>query len=776
MKTFGRIGLLTFAALVAGAFFLQAPAVGASEKEFRDEVEPLLAKYCYDCHGEGASKGDVELDAFADYSSLAKDKRFWKRVWENLHARTMPPARKLKPTDIHREAVMGWIERTVFQFDPSVPDPGRVTIRRLNRVEYDNVIRDLTGVDFNPAKDFPPDDTGHGFDTVGDALSLSPLLLEKYLASADAVLDRALGEAFPAGKIRRFSGAQMSGSGYVRDERVLTTTGEVEVKASLPYPGEYVFRASAWATRAGDELAKMRFRLNGRELKTFVVEQESPGGKLYEVKVKVEKTGNAAFQVGFLNDFYDPKNPNPKRRDRNLYLAWLEVEAPSSKPSAALLASRRKVLGERPAEAKDRVWAEAALRRFASRAYRRPVSQGETARLLSLYDLAAAEREPFLEAIRLPLKAALVSPRFLFRAEGQPNPDDPTAVHPLDEFALASRLSFFLWSSMPDDRLFSLAFRRQLRARLDREVRRMLLDEKALAFVQNFAGQWLQLRDLALVMPDKKRFGGFDDKLRRAMRAETETFFLHLLRENRPVTEFLAADYTFANAALARHYGLPGEFGPELRRVSAADFILEGANPRGGLLTHGSVLTITSNPTRTSPVKRGKWVLDNLLGSPAKEPPPDVPELEETSPGAQGKTLREQLASHSENPLCASCHVNMDALGFALENFDGVGRWRERDAGKPINSQGKLGTGETFSGAAELQNFIVRSRKEAFVRCLTEKLLVYALGRGLEYYDRPAVQAILNQARKDDYRFVEHLLSIVRSTPFQQRRGDSSAE
>ncbi|SVD21595.1 uncharacterized protein METZ01_LOCUS374449, partial [marine metagenome] len=300
---------------------------------------------------------------------------------------------------------------------------------------------------------------------------------------------------------------------------------------------------------------------------------------------------------------------------------------------------------------------------------------------------------PFIEAIRLPLKAVLVSPRFLFRAESQPKPDDTKAVHPLDEFALASRLSFFLWSTMPDERLFELAAKGQLRANLPAEVRRMLAHDKARELTENFAGQWLQLRDLDLVTPDPKRFPVFDGKLRKAMRAETETFFHYLLRENRPVTEFLDADYTFINAPLARHYGLSSKFGDGLQRVS----LKERGLPRRGVLTHASVLTLTSNPTRTSPVKRGKWVLDNILGTPAKEPPPDVPELVENSPESGGKTLREQLAVHSEKPLCASCHTSMDAIGFALENYDAIGRWRERDAGKPIDADGKLATGETFS-------------------------------------------------------------------------------
>ncbi|MBU62985.1 MAG: hypothetical protein CMI26_10840 [Opitutae bacterium] len=748
-------------------------AVSVEEKRsFINEVRPIFVNYCYDCHGDGASKGDFVLDdALMDEGSL-EDESFWKKIWQNLYKHSMPPPRKPKPSVVERKAVLGAIERTVFGLDPNKPDPGRVTIRRLNRVEYDNVIRDLTGIDFQPAQDFPPDDTGHGFDTVGDALSLSPLLLEKYMSAADNVLDKALGEFPPPRKLQRIEPKDMIGAGYARDARVLSTTGEVEVPISLPRPGEYRFRARAWASRAGGEFAKMKFRLNDRDLKTFEVTHDSPDTGTYEVSTKVERAGKVHFRVSFLNDFYDPRNSNPKRRDRNLFLQWLEVEAPSGEPSATLEASRLKILGTRPEGSGNRAFGEFVLRRFVPRAYRRPVTEKEIFHLLRLYDVVGGQGAPFMEAIRLPLKAALVSPRFLYRAESQPSPDDPKAVHDLDEFALASRLSFFLWSSMPDDRLLTLASKKQLRSSLSTEVRRMLSDNRSLAFAKNFAGQWLQLRDLEIVQPDKKSFPGFDDKLRQSMRGETEAFFRYLLMKNRPVTEFLDADYTFVNASLARHYGLPGKFGEDLKYVS-----LKGTSlPRGGVLTHASLLTITSNPTRTSPVKRGKWVLDSILGTPVKDPPPDIPEIDFSASGSKGKTLREQLALHTENPLCASCHVSMDAIGFSLENYDAIGRWRLQDAGNPIDSAGKLSTGETFTGALELQRLIVHGRKEAFVRCLTEKLLTYALGRGIEYYDRPQLDKIAQRMSEGGYLFSDLIIYIVESVPFQKRRGDFPAE
>ncbi len=760
--------------ILRSAAFAQNPQSASikDRKFFIDTVEPVFAEYCYDCHGEGASKGDFVLDEILNNDGFLKNEKFWDKVWQHLYKHSMPPAQKPAPSDDEREAILEIIERTVFGLDPNKPDPGRVTIRRLNRVEYDNVIRDLTGVDFKPAKDFPPDDTGHGFDTFGDALSLSPLLLEKYMTAADDVLDDALGQFPSKRKVQRIGPSEMTGAGYVRDVRVLTTAGETEVRVMLPRPGEYRFRVLAWASRAGDELAKMKFRINDRDLKTFEVTHESPNVGSYEVSTQVKKAGNVHFRVSFLNDHYDPRNRNPKRRDRNLYLQCLEVEAPDPKPSVELQASRLQILGIRPVDISNRAYAELVLRRFVPRAYRRPVTDREISRLLNLYEVASGRGAPFMEAIRLPLKAVLVSPGFLFRAESQPSPNDPKAVHDLDEFSLASRLSFFLWSTMPDTRLIGLAEKRQLRVNLAIEVERMLKDERVRAFSKNFAGQWLQLRNLELVQPDKKRFPSFDDKLRQSMRKETEAFFSYLLMNNRPVTEFLDADYTFINSSLARHYGFRGTFGEDLKYVS-----LKGAGlPRGGILTHASFLTITSNPTRTSPVKRGKWVLDNVLGTPVKNPPPDIPELELRSHDSRGKTLRQQLAEHSEKPMCASCHVSMDAIGFSLENFDAIGRWRLQDSGNPIDPAGKMSTGEKFSGAQELQSFIVNGRKEAFVRCLIEKLFTYALGRGVEYSDRHALEEIFDRMSERGFRFPDLILFLAESIPFQKRRGDSLVE
>ncbi|MFP6900988.1 MAG: DUF1592 domain-containing protein, partial [Opitutales bacterium] len=666
-----------------------------------------------------------------------------------------------------RERVLAWIEREVFLFDPSKPDPGRVTIRRLNRAEYDNTIRDLTGIDFDPAKDFPADDTGYGFDNIGDVLTLSPVLLEKYLTAANEIVSKALGPTGSMVKARRIPASRLRGDGSNDGDFVnLFTSGVTEAKASFPRPGDYRLRVQAYASRAGSELAKMQIRLSGKAIKTFEVKEEHPASGIYEAKVKVEQPGDRRVQVAFINDYYDPKNPNPNRRDRNLYVEWIEIVPPAERRTGDST-SRNRILPERPREMDDRTYAGVIFRGFATRAFRRPANTKEVDGLLGLYDLAIEQGDDWEQAIRVPLKAILVSPNFLFRGEFQPNPNNPNKVHDVDDFALASRLSYFLWSSMPDKELFDHAFGGTLRDNLRRQIRRMVSDPKAQALASNFAGQWLQLRDLDIVTPDPTRFPRFDDKLRVSMRKETETMFHHVLAENRSLLEFLTADYTFVDDNLARHYALPGKFSDEFTKVS-----LQGTD-RGGLLTHASILTVTSNPTRTSPVKRGKWVLDNLLGTPPKDPPEDVPELEENTRSEKGLTLREQMQQHSEDARCAICHSSMDPLGFAMENFNAVGLWRAREHGKPIKTEGKLPTGESFDGAVELQRLLARVRRESFVRCVAEAMLIYALGRGLEYYDRPALDDICEKVRIRGYRFSSLIEAIVESIPFQKRRGDS---
>ena len=715
-------------------------------------VQPLLDKYCYSCHGNGKKKADLALDAYKDEAAISKDRKVWEKVLHNVRTREMPPENKPQPTQAERDLLANWIDAEIFKCDCNHPDPGRVTLRRLNRAEYNNTIRDLVGVNFQPADDFPMDDIGYGFDNIGDVLSLPPILLEKYLAAATKILDAALITEAPKPAGRKFPGGP------------LLTFGEIFAKVDFPEDGEYILRAKAYGDQAGNEPARMALRLADKELKKFDVPggENSPG--VYEVRLPV-KAGARQFAAAFLNDFYDPKG-KVGNRDRNLHVLELEVVGPIETALPALPETHRRIMFRQPTAGNKPEVAREIIGRFARRSFRRPVTTDEINRLAKFVDLAAKEGESFEKGIKLALSAVLVSPHFLFRGELQPEPDNPKAIHPINEYALASRLSYFLWSSLPDDELFQLAEKKSLRKNLDQQVKRMLLDPKSRALVDNFAAQWLQLRNLKQMSPDPKEFASFDEPLRAAMLKETELFFETIMREDRSVLDFLDANYTFVNERLARHYGLTGVSGEQFQRVFFKD------NQRGGILTHASILTITSNPTRTSPVKRGKWVLENILGTPPPPPPPDVPELSEDKTKVLSGSLRQRMEQHRENPLCASCHAQMDPIGFGFENFDGIGAWREKDGGFPVDPVGKLVSGESFNTPGQLRLILLKGKHDEFIRCLSEKMLTYALGRGLEYYDKCALEQIAKGLAKNKHKFSSFILEVVKSVPFQQRRGE----
>jgi len=736
---------------------------------FQSRVKPLLNQYCNDCHGE-KQKGDLDLRIYTNAATVLRDRQVFEKVLKNLQSHEMPPQKKAQPTPEERKLIAEWIESEIFTVDCDRPDPGRVTIRRLNRAEYDNTIRDLVGVDFHPAEDFPADDSGYGFDNIGDVLSLPPIMLEKYLTAAERILGKAIvTDTTPKPAARRFDAAGLEGSapgeGLEGGARQLGREGDIFTLVEFPAGGEYLLRARAYGQQAGSEPTKMSFSLDGNEITRFEVKAEENAPQVYEAKVTVE-AGKRKFSAAYLNNYRNPKDPDPKNRDRNLIIEWLEVVNTSGPVPPVLPESHRRIFFKSPTPATRTQIAREIIGRFAERAYRRPVTGDELNGLMKLFSLASSDGESFESSVQVALQAVLVSPHFLFRGETQPNPDNPAEVRPIDEFALASRLSYFLWSSMPDDELFAQARKKTLRRNLDAQVRRMLKDSKSRALVDNFAGQWLQLRNLKLVAPDRKTFPEFDDSLRDAMQRETELFFENVIREDRSVLDFLAADYSFLNERLARFYGLNEVKGGEFQRVS-----LKGSQ-RGGLLTQASVLTLTSNPTRTSPVKRGKWVLDNLLGTPPPPPPPDVPELTEGKEALAGP-LRQRMEQHRDNPLCSSCHARMDPIGFGLENFDGIGAWRDSDAGFPIDSTGTLVTGESFKGATDLKAVLMKDKRDEFVHCLTEKMLTYALGRGLEYYDKCAIDRITARLAREQHRFSALILEVVRSTPFQMQRGEA---
>ncbi len=736
----------------------------ASADKFAKHVGPFLQKYCFDCHAGGAEEGGLTLDEFAKPEAFAKNRKTAELVFKMLNAGVMPPEEGAQPKMEERQAAVDWIDAKLNYVDCDLPpDPGRVTIRRLNRAEYNNTIRDLVGIDFEPAADFPSDEVGNGFDNIGDVLSLPPLLLEKYLEAAETIAKKSIVAHPDRYGIQRFAGKDLEGTGSAGgpgDDGFITmaSTGSVIAKVRIPAKSEYVVRTEARADQAGDEPARMELRLDGKKIEVFDIKgRRKPDA--YEAKFQID-AGEHKLEAAFINDFYNPKAKNPKERDRNLHVRKIEV-VPTNVSLDQLPESHRRIVFVTPDKnTSDKTAAERILDRFITQAFRRPATDEEVEKFRDLAMFAISRGETFEEGIQIAVTAVLVSPHFLFRVEDHSLSEKP-AVKPVRDYELASRLSYFLWSSMPDEELFQLAEKKKLRqpAILEKQVRRMLQDPKSKALVDNFASQWLNLRNLEEVSPDPKMFPSFNDDLRRDMRKETEEFFAAIMRDDLSVMDFLDANFTFVNERLAEHYGIAGVRGEEFQKVSLSGM------PRAGVLTQASILTLTSNPTRTSPVKRGKWILENLLNEPPPPPPPNVPELEETAKEKPGLSLRKQLELHRQSPSCAACHKTMDPLGLGFENFDAVGKWRDRDGKLPVDASGELPGGKKFQGPIELIK-LLKQRKIDFRRCLVEKMLTYALGRGLEYYDRCAVDTITQNMDKDGNRFSRMVLEIVQSQPF----------
>jgi hypothetical protein len=744
------------------------PIVGKAV--FARDIAPLTAKYCSACHGEKTQIQGINFRGFKDENAVVKSRDIWEKVSQSLSSGHMPPKNMPQPTAAEKALLVGWIDAKLSQVDCDIKDPGRVTMRRLNRAEYNNTIRDLLAVDFKPADDFPSDDVGYGFDNIGDVLSISPLLMEKYLAAAEKIVEQAIvapeDRAGPASRFEAERVPETGGDGTVTvNGRTLFGNGAVWVQFDFPRDGEYLLRARAHEQRAGDEAAKMVFRLDEADQETFDVSATSREPKVYEQRVHV-KRGPHRFSAAFINDLNDRR----RRQDRNLEIDYLEIVGPARTETDPLPESHQRIFTvpytpEAQGEAARKILAD-----FARRAYRRPVADAEVDRLLRVVELGRKNGESFERSIGLAVQAVLVSPNFLFRVELDPRTGDAAAAHPVNDFELASRLSYFLWSSMPDDELFAAAASGALRSEkaLEDQVWRMLKSPKAKALVENFAAQWLTLRNLQNVNPDPKRFPGFDAELRDAMRKETELFFETVMREDRSVLEFLDANWTVLNERLAKHYGIDWVKGDNFRKV-----VLTGS-PRRGVLSHASILTLTSNPTRTSPVKRGKWVLEQVLGTPPPPPPPDVPELEEQSEKLTG-TLRERMEQHRKDPTCASCHQQMDTIGFGLENFDAVGAWRTQDGGAPIDSSGTLPNGKSFNGPSELAQ-VLKLQKEQFVRNLAQTMLTFAIGRGIERYDRCNVDEMAKNVGRNGHRFSALVMEVVKSEPFRMRRGEGVAQ
>ena len=740
---------------------------------FARDIRPFFAKHCFTCHGEEKQNGEVALHTFMDKPAVLEERALWTSAYEMLKFGAMPPEDRPQPTKAERAQVVGWLEANLFALDCTQRiDPGRVTIRRLNRNEYNNTIRDLFGIDLRPADDFPADDVGAGFDNIGDVLSLPPLLLEKYLDAAEQIArhviqapeDLASQATFLSdGQLQGQQGAALRG-GIYHMYSVSTVFAELE----FPQDGDYHLVVEASADFGGNEFPKLDVRLDGAAVGLVEVKTNDDEYKLYELRKKVSG-GKHRLSARFVNDYYEPKAPDPDLRDRNVYIRKMGFTGPLDVKTPQTTAAHRRLVTSQPGNQKPLSRAaREVLTPFLSRCFRRPVNDAEVTPFVSLVETANARGESFERGLQVAVMASLVSPHFLFRLELDGASPNDLQRQELNAFQLASRMSYFLWSSMPDAELSRLAEQGKLSdARvLKAQMHRMLRDEKAAALVENFAGQWLNLRNLAEFDPDAKQFADFDDALRAAMLQETFQFFAEVMRRDRSILTFIDGDFTFVNERLAKHYGLTGVQGDAFRRVS-----LSADSQRVGVLTHGSILALTSNPNRTSPVKRGKWVLENLLGTPPPDPPADVPTLEESAKAASEASFREQLEIHRKNPVCASCHREMDAIGFGLENFDPIGRFREKEGEHQIDASGTLPDGQSFRGAVALAG-VLKRRSDDFSRCLTEKMLTYALGRGLKFEDQCEVKRITKELEKNDYRFSVLVWEILRSELFRMRRGE----
>jgi len=733
---------------------LLAPlAAGARAQDPVSAIAPLLKASCVECHSGADAEGEVRLDAVLETKAGEHDLALLRSIAAELRSGRMPPRKAGRPDAAHLALALGWIDAELSR----ASDPGRPTLRRLNRREYENSVADLCGVRFDTQGWFPPDEVGYGFDSIGDVLSMPDVLLEKYVVAAERIAAQAIlvADADNPWSVR------VPDSAIVHTEKFTTHDGAwslhsygfVGVDHEFERAGEYLLRVRAWANQAGPEPARMDLKLAGNVLGRIDVTAERGAPQVHELRTRI-KAGKQRFSVWFVNDFYNPDEPDKKKRDRNLYVEWLEIAGPLGwTPETDF--QKQLFSGANRRNAREGV------EHLAERAWRRPVTASEVDRLMRIAPRGAKHDR----IVRDALVAILASPNFLFRLERDPSNTKPLTQRALNGYELATRLSYFLWSTLPDETLQKLAAKDRLLDEpvLEAQVRRMLRDARSGEFVRNFAGQWLQLRALERVAPDASRFPDFDDALRASMRAETELLFEAVLREDRALRELLDPDFTFLDERLAAHYGIEGVSGPHMRRVPLDP--LQRA-VRGGVLQQASVLVVTSNPTRTSPVKRGKWVLETLLGSPPLAPQPGVDTLDESPQATAAASLRERLSQHRAKTECAVCHDQLDSLGFALENYDPVGRWRNEADGFPIDSSGELADGTRLDGAAALERKLAAD--PAFVRCLAEKLAIYALGRGLRPEDAPGLDALAASLGGRDITLQELVLAVVRLDAFRR--------
>ena len=767
------------------------------------EYRMVLNNYCVGCHNEKVRTAQLLLDK-ADVENISNEPQIWEKVVKKLRTGAMPPAGMPRPDQATYDSLATYLETALDRAAAANPNPGRPVLHRLNRVEYTNAVRDLLAVDIDGETLLPADDSRHGFDNIGDVLTVSPVLLERYLSAARKITRLAIGDPDISPIFQTYNLPKY----FIQDDRMneslpFGSRGGIAVRHQFPVDGEYVIKVRLERNSRDfirgllDRSHQLDVRLDGARLQLFTIGGErfgrsspifstagmgDPEQELYERRADnileirfPAAAGPHLVGVAFLKEASMPETPlrQPMSKyDLHNYkggdpgVSSISIGGPYNTTGIGETPSRRKIFVCRPSSTQEeKPCATKILSTLARRAYRRPLTEEDIRILLDFYQAGHGEGG-FEAGIGTALERILVGPEFLFRIEADPENVAPDIAYPISDLELASRLSFFLWSSIPDDQLLDLAEGGKLKdpVVLEQEVRRFLEDSRSRTLVTNFAAQWLQLRNLRAINPDQEVFPYFEENLREAFRLETELFFESLLREDRSVLELLSANYTFLNERLARHYGIPDIYGSHFRRVE-----LE-TEERRGLLGKGSILAVTSYANRTSPVLRGKWVLENILGTPPPPPPPNVPELMESDQDGTALSMREAMEQHRVNPACASCHKLMDPLGFALENFDGIGTWRTTDSDTPIDPSGVLPDGTPFRGPAELQRVLLESKSAEFVATATERLLTYALGRGVEAHDAPAVRSIIREAAPNNYRWSSLILAIVKSTPFQMRR------
>lgn len=782
------------------ALFIVSLSASTNDAEtlFLEKIKPVMEQSCFICHDEGSSLGNISFHNYESDRQLIEDKTLWMKVLKNIRAGAMPPNVVFRPSEEDREAIYDFIKFHVFKIDPSKPDPGHVTLRRLNRVEYQNTIRDLMGVEFNAVAEFPPDDTGYGFDTIGDVLSVSPLLLEKYVKAAESIVKQAVPTITKVRPERQFTGRQFRTNDRKQNGDTMDFYQPLTVSFSpkIDVAGSYHLELNLEVDGAFDSdpgECVVVFRINGEERL-----RESYG---WHDRKQFNYSFEESFDEGRIDLEFEliPQNkPEDKKEKLDFEINTVTLIGPMEKehwhnPNGYDRFFHR---NEPPKDENERFdYAQEVMSHFAEKAYRRPVDDS-TARALAAFarEQYSLPGKNFEQGIAQAMAAVLASPRFLFRIEGVLPPDDINENplleeygHPqIDEFSLASRLSYFLWSTMPDEELYSLARKGRLRDNLETQVARLLNHERSEEFVHHFLGQWLHVRDVEHVPIDvhralerPRRRGEprleFDKSLRVAMRRETEHMFRHIMLEDRSLLEMLEADYTFLNEELAKHYGIDGVEGGHFRKVDLPD-----GDPRGGVLTQGSVLAVTSNPTRTSPVKRGLFIVENILGGPVPPPPPVIPGIEEAEKELRSSnknpTTRDILELHRSKPECAACHARFDPPGMSLENFNALGLWRDTENGQSINASGELISGESFNNINDIKSILIENHRMEFYRNAAKKMLTYAIGRGMQDFDTHTIDQIAEQVEADNGRFSTLLFGVIHSAPFQRQRALSSLD